>query len=235
MFLDHRRPGGSAVAGHRKTLACLESLPVDHVHYRLSKSTIPSRAFPVDLVQQTESGLPSRSAATTRSQSSRAKVLLRKYEECCTMVPKLGRRIGRARAMLDLVENVPVVCSGNSFSVIADKDIQLVRAIWHQLYDRLGLDVPFSRFASSGNCTAAGRRLTFGNCQERCDQGPQLKKRIERCQDAIQLIRLQSLSMDCVLGDNEIAFHQDVWLRIYSRLGLEIPFPGFSNGQADNA
>lgn len=78
------------------------------------------------------------------------------------MVPKLGRRIGRARAMLDLVENVPVVCSGNSFSVIADKDIQLVRAIWHQLYDRLGLDVPFSRFASSGNCTAAGRRLTFG-------------------------------------------------------------------------
>lgn len=175
------------------------------------------------------------------------------------MVPKLGRRIGRARAMLDLVENVPVVCSGNSFSVIADKDIQLVRAIWHQLYDRLGLDVPFSRFASSGNCTAAGRRLTFGwlesipgdlgfetcwaissrflfrNFQERCDQGPQLKKRIECCRDAIQLIRLQSLSVDCVLGDNEIAFHQDVWLRIYSRLGLEIPFPRFSNGQADNA
>lgn len=115
--------------------------------------------------------------------------------------------------MLDLVENVPVVCSGNSFSVIADKDIQLVRAIWHQLYDRLGLDVPFSRFASSGNCTAAGRRLTFGwvesipsdlgfktcwpissrflfrNCQERCDQGPQLRKESSAA-------RMQSNSFD---------------------------------------
>lgn len=177
------------------------------------------------------------------------------------MVPKLGRQIGRARSMLDLLNDVLVACSGNLFSVIADKDVQLGRLIWHQLYNRLGLDVPFPRFPvdpSSEDSTSAGRRLTFGwlesvpgdlglktcwpissrflfkNYQERCDQGPQLKKRIERCRDVLELIRLQSLSVDCVLGDNEIAFHQDIWLRIYNRLGLEVPFPRFFNGRADN-
>lgn len=177
------------------------------------------------------------------------------------MVPKLGRRIGLSRDMLHLLDHTPALCSSGCYSVIADQDVKL-HLVWHRLYDRLRLDVPFPRFPadpSSASSTAAGRRLTFGrlesipgdlgfetcwpissrfqfrNYQERCDQAPRLKKRIERCRDALELIRLQSVSVDCEIGDNEVAFCRDVWLRIYSRLGLGVPFSRFSNGRADNA
>ncbi|KAF7523299.1 hypothetical protein PCG10_006703 [Penicillium crustosum] len=137
---------------------------LDHL-YAAALILIASHSFPIGWIQRVETGGTARSATTIRTQFCRAQGLLRMYEECCAMVPKLGRRIGRARSMLDQLNDVLMVSGGDSFPVIADNDVQLVRIIWHQLYDRLGLDVPFPRFpedACSEDSTAAGRRLTFG-------------------------------------------------------------------------
>ncbi|OQE31000.1 hypothetical protein PENFLA_c002G08670 [Penicillium flavigenum] len=70
--------------------------------------------------------------------------------------------------------------------------------------------------------------------QERCQQAPRLKRRIERCRDALGIIRLQSVSSETFISDSEIRFSQNVWLRIYDRLGLDVPFMRFPNGRADN-
>ncbi|KAG0155258.1 hypothetical protein PDIDSM_832 [Penicillium digitatum] len=70
--------------------------------------------------------------------------------------------------------------------------------------------------------------------QERCEQATKLKLRVQRCRDAIAIIRLQSVSSDCLITDHEITFHRNVWLRIYDRLGLDLPFPRFCNGRAAN-
>lgn len=69
--------------------------------------------------------------------------------------------------------------------------------------------------------------------QERCEQVPRLKRRMERCRDALAMIRLQSVSSS-VITDNEITFCRNVWLRLYDRLSLDIPFQRFSHGRADN-
>ncbi|KAJ5516896.1 hypothetical protein N7527_008456 [Penicillium freii] len=132
--------------------------------YAAALILIASRSFPISWMQRVEAGGIARSAATTKKQFHRAEVLLRKYQECCVMVPNLGRRIGLARDMLHLLDHAPALCSSGCYSVIADRDVKLVRLVWHRLYDRLGLDVPFPRFPadSSDDSTAAGRRLTFG-------------------------------------------------------------------------
>lgn len=69
--------------------------------------------------------------------------------------------------------------------------------------------------------------------QERCEQVPRLKRHMERCRDALAMIRLQYVSSS-VITDNEITFCRNVWLRIYDRLSLDIPFQRFSHGWADN-
>jgi hypothetical protein len=70
--------------------------------------------------------------------------------------------------------------------------------------------------------------------QERCQQAPRLERRIQRCRDALHIIRLQSVSSETFISDSEIKFSQNVWLRIYDRLGLDVPFPRFPNGRANN-
>ncbi|CAI7598086.1 unnamed protein product [Penicillium discolor] len=259
----------------------------------LSKSTIFSRAFPVDLVQQTESGRPSRSATTMRSQFYRAQGLLRKYEECCAMVPKLGQRIGRARSMLDLLNNVPVVCSGNS-SVIADKDIQLIlriilplRAVdwlsggWRVSLAILGsrragpsplasyseitrkgaIKAPNSRKESSaakihsssshfnpclwvvysGTMSyTPGLGIPFGkffNYQECYGLAPEIGRRNSRSRNMLDLLVNTSRSNNrkhTLISDNDIRLPPVVWFNLYDRLGLEVPF-GRSTVGSDSA
>ncbi|KAJ6167925.1 hypothetical protein N7497_000768 [Penicillium chrysogenum] len=70
--------------------------------------------------------------------------------------------------------------------------------------------------------------------QGRCQQAPRLKRRIDRCRDALGIIRLHSVSSPTFISDSEIRFSQNVWLRIYDRLGLDVPFTRFPNGRADN-
>ncbi|KAJ5957319.1 hypothetical protein N7501_011598 [Penicillium viridicatum] len=132
--------------------------------YAAALILIASRSFPISWMLRVGAGGTARSAAAMKSQFCEAERLLRKYQECCAMVPNLGRRIGLARDMLHLLDHTPALCGSGCYSVIADQDVQLVRLVWHRLYDRLGLDVPFPRFPadSSDDSTAAGRRLTFG-------------------------------------------------------------------------
>lgn len=86
--------------------------------------------------------------------------LLRIYQESSEQAPKLERRIQRSRATIDLINLQSVSVDG----VVMDSDIRLEPVIWHRIYDRLGLDVPFARFpqrGSSSSTGAAGRRKTL--------------------------------------------------------------------------
>lgn len=122
---------------------------------------IASPSSPISWVQRVEATGMTRSA-TLKSQFRQAKVLLRKYQECCEMIPKLKRRIARSRAFLDTLANTSVPASASGASVISDNDLRLQGFIWHQMYDRLGLEVPFKRFSPDCAGTVLGRRLTFG-------------------------------------------------------------------------
>ncbi|CAG8887043.1 unnamed protein product [Penicillium egyptiacum] len=126
--------------------------------YAAALVVIASRSFPMSLLQRVESGCTTRSATAMESQYHRAESLLRKYEECCERAPKLRRRIGRSRALMNLAENAV----GTSHAGISDNDLRLAPIVWHQVYDRLGLDVPFARFPEDAPTAIPGRRLAFG-------------------------------------------------------------------------
>ncbi|OQE34066.1 hypothetical protein PENCOP_c035G06933 [Penicillium coprophilum] len=70
--------------------------------------------------------------------------------------------------------------------------------------------------------------------QEKCEQAPMLKQRIERCRNVLGLLRLQSVSGDGVLCDQNLTFRRDVWCRIYTRLGIDIPFERLPKGRPTN-
>ncbi|KAJ5158669.1 uncharacterized protein N7500_008320 [Penicillium coprophilum] len=70
--------------------------------------------------------------------------------------------------------------------------------------------------------------------QEKCEQAPMLKQRIERCRNVLGLVRLQSVSGDGVLCDRDLTFRRDVWCRIYTRLGIDIPFERLTKGRPIN-
>ncbi|KAJ5490012.1 hypothetical protein N7453_010837 [Penicillium expansum] len=92
--------------------------------YAASLVLIASRSSPLSLVQRGESGGMTRSATAMQSQVRQVEALLRNYEECCGMVPKLGRRIGRSRAMLDLLSNTSGT-ETDSYTIVSDNDIRL--------------------------------------------------------------------------------------------------------------
>ncbi|KGO67779.1 hypothetical protein PITC_048650 [Penicillium italicum] len=151
--------------------------------YTAALVLVASRSSPLSLVQRGEPGGITRSSTVLQSQFRQADTLLRNYEECCDTKPKLRRRIERSRALLDLLDNISVPGSDNSFSLICDNDIRVAPIFWHQLYDRLGLDVPFRRFLgapASDVTTVAGRRLTFGWMESiPVDLDPQEKQGVE--------------------------------------------------------
>ena len=72
--------------------------------------------------------------------------------------------------------------------------------------------------------------------QENCEQAPKLKLRIERSRAVIDYLKLQSVSCQGILADNEIKFEPVVWSRVYDRLGIEPPFAMFlGHNQTDGS
>ncbi|KAJ5827192.1 transcriptional regulator family: Fungal Specific TF [Penicillium robsamsonii] len=65
------------------------------------------------------------------------------------------------------------------------------------------------------------------NFQESCEQAPKLRARIERVRAALEHIKLQSVSSDGLIMDNNLRFRSTVWQKIYDRLGLDLPFERF--------
>ncbi|KAJ5494239.1 transcriptional regulator family: Fungal Specific TF [Penicillium fimorum] len=65
------------------------------------------------------------------------------------------------------------------------------------------------------------------NFEESCEQAPKLKCRIQRVRAALDQIRLQSVSSDGLVTDNNLHFESVVWQKIYDRLGLDLPFERF--------
>ncbi|KXG46848.1 uncharacterized protein PGRI_035940 [Penicillium griseofulvum] len=70
--------------------------------------------------------------------------------------------------------------------------------------------------------------------QENCDQAPQLKQRIQHCRDTLALIRLQSVSSDGIISDQDITFPYNAWCCIYDRLDIDVPCERFSRGNPAN-
>lgn len=129
--------------------------------YAAALVLIASRTSPLSMVQRGEIGGLTRSATALLSQFRRAETLLRKYEECCDLAPEIGGRINRSRNMLDLLVNTSRSHNGEH-ALISDNEIRLPPVVWLNLYDRLGLEVPFGRSTVGSDSAVPGRRLTFG-------------------------------------------------------------------------
>jgi hypothetical protein len=110
-------------------------------------------------------GDTTRSATTLVEQFRQAEKLMRNYEECCVMAPKLKQRIRRCRDFLGVLEYQSNPGSSKHARIIMDDSLRFDPIVWRRIYDRLDLDIPFERFPKpslpSGS-TAIGRRLTFG-------------------------------------------------------------------------
>ncbi|KAJ5135730.1 transcriptional regulator family: Fungal Specific TF [Penicillium bovifimosum] len=113
----------------------------------------------------TQHGNTSRSATTLVEQFRQAEKLMRNYEECCVMAPKLKQRIRRCRDFLGVLESQSNPGSSRQARIIMDDSLRFDPLVWRRIYDRLGLETPFWRFPDpplpSGS-TVVGRRLTFG-------------------------------------------------------------------------
>ncbi|KAJ5420606.1 hypothetical protein N7465_003125 [Penicillium sp. CMV-2018d] len=61
-----------------------------------------------------------------------------------------------------------------------------------------------------------------------------LRKRIERSRAVINYVTLQSAACEAIPTDSDIKFKPVVWVRIYGRLGIELPFAMFPDHPRPN-
>ena len=72
-----------------------------------------------------------------------------------------------------------------------------------------------------------GINALLRNYQESYEQAPKLQQRIERSRAVIDHVALQSASCEAIPTDSDIKFKPVVWVRVYGRLGIEVPFAMF--------
>lgn len=140
-----------------------DNVKFEHLDYIYAAALVLIGAL--GIAQQVANGETTRSATTMVEQFRRAENLLRNYEECCELAPKLKERIGRCRSNLDLLQCQSDPGSVKRARIVSDDAIRFSPEVWFKIYDRIGVDFSVERASEQGKCASSvvpGRRMTFG-------------------------------------------------------------------------